>query len=94
MNPGLPPELVAFAQLLDAQPIPIQVIFQYCLAMVMVETGKAQITQTVPSDNGVIYTFQTINEDVFSLTKPALSEEIELAMMKRIREILRDEGWE
>jgi hypothetical protein len=33
----LPPELVAFASVVDAQPRPAWVAFQYCLALAMVE---------------------------------------------------------
>lgn len=94
MDFELPPELAAFARLLDSQPTPVQTLFQYCLAMVMVQTGKAHITQTVPSENGVIYTFQTISGEVFSITKPPLSQELEAMMMERVQEILNDEGLE
>lgn len=40
MRDDLPPELTEFVAVLDAQPGPVQAIFQYCLAMLMVEAGR------------------------------------------------------
>jgi hypothetical protein len=44
----LPAELSAFAQLLDAQPEPARAAFNYCLALAMVEAGKARLVETQP----------------------------------------------
>ena len=38
----LPPDLAAFASLLDAQPEPARAAFAYCLAVAMVQDGKAR----------------------------------------------------
>jgi hypothetical protein len=35
----LPPELAAFAPVVDAQPEPVRAAFQYCLALAMVGSG-------------------------------------------------------
>jgi hypothetical protein len=40
---NLPPELAAFASVVDAQPEPVRAAFQYCLALAMVE---ARFTRT------------------------------------------------
>jgi hypothetical protein len=37
------PELSALASLVDAQPAPVREAFRYCLAMAMVEVGKARL---------------------------------------------------
>ncbi len=56
----LPAELQALAALLDAQPGHVQVAFQYCLALLMVEDGKASLIATTPGESGAICTFQTV----------------------------------
>jgi len=48
----LPPELQALAALLDAQPGHVQAAFQYCLALLMVEAGKAALIATTPAKAG------------------------------------------
>ena len=40
LTTDLPPELVAFASLLDAQPAPVRGAFRYCLALAMVEAAR------------------------------------------------------
>lgn len=87
---NIPPELSAFAALLDAQPGPVQVVFQYCLAMIMVEGGKAQLVQTEPGEAGAICTFETVAGDVFTLAKPPLSAAQEAEMMALVWEIVED----
>jgi len=44
--PDLPPEIAAFTSLLDAQSKPVRAAFHYCLALVMVESGKARLIET------------------------------------------------
>jgi hypothetical protein len=41
----LPPKLAAFAYLFDAQPAPARDAFNYCLALMMVEAGKARLVR-------------------------------------------------
>ncbi len=50
MTNDLPPDLSAFAQLLDAQPEPVRSAFHYCLALLMVEAGKARLIETRPGE--------------------------------------------
>jgi hypothetical protein len=54
MTDNLPPELSTFAALLDAQPEPVRAAFNYCLALMMVEAGKAHLVETPPGETGVI----------------------------------------
>ena len=88
----LPPELQALSALLDAQPGHVQTAFQYCLALLMVEAGKAALIATTPGESGAICTFQTVAGDVFSLNKPLLSIEDEAAVREYLRQILDEEG--
>ena len=88
----LPPELIALAKLLDAQTKPVQAAFQYCLALMMVEAGKAELVATVPGDEGLICTFRTIAGDEFSLARPPLSEEREAVIKKTLRTMLDEEN--
>ena len=44
----LPPDLAAFASLLDAQPEPARAAFAYCLALAMVLDGKGRLVETRP----------------------------------------------
>ncbi len=88
----LPPTLAAFADLLDAQPGPVQVAFQYCLAMLMVEAGKAEMVETQPGEAGAMCIFKTVAGEMFTVLKPPMSVEVEAKMMEMVREILREEG--
>jgi hypothetical protein len=67
----LPPDLAAFAKLLDAQPEPVRNVFNYCLALMMVEAGKARVIETRPGETGTICVFESTAGDVFSLARPA-----------------------
>ena len=69
----LPPELAAFASLLDAQPPHVRDAFSYCL--LMVQAGKMLLVEKVPGEpvladgpgNGVVCVFATTSGDHFSV---------------------------
>jgi len=46
--PILPPELAVFAFLLDAQPVPVRDVFNYFLALLMVEAGEMRVVEPLP----------------------------------------------
>ena len=92
MDDRLPPELQLLADLVDAQPEHIQVIFRYCLAMLLVEGGRAELLRTEPSDSGALCTFQTVAGDIFTLPRPVLDEETERMMIEKLCQILEEEG--
>jgi hypothetical protein len=46
--PDIPTSLASFSALLDAQPEPVRQAFNYCLALMMVEAGKARLIETFP----------------------------------------------
>jgi hypothetical protein len=48
LTTDLPPELSFLASLVDAQPAPVREAFRYCLALAMVEAGKARLVGQEP----------------------------------------------
>lgn len=88
----LPGELAALVALLDTQPGHVQVIIQYCLALLMVELGQAELIKTESGETGEQCIFETTAGDVFAVVKPSLSEAEAAAMMEVLREILEEEG--
>jgi hypothetical protein len=88
----LPPELVGFATFLDAQQQSVREIFQYCLCLMMVETGKMRLVETVPGETAAICVFESSAGETFSVTRPPMSQEEEAEVIVVLREILDDEG--
>lgn len=88
----LPLELQQLAALLDAQPAHVQTNFQYCVALLMAEAGKAELVETIASESGPLCTFETVAGDVFTIPKPAISKEDEAAIIEQLRVILDDEN--
>jgi len=92
MTQNLPPEIAAFDAFLNAQPKPVQIAFQYCLALVMVEDGKAELIETLPTDNGAMCRFKTVAGEVFSVAKPPINAEQEAMIIQQLRDILDEES--
>ena len=90
--PNLPPDFSAIACLLDAQPAPVREMFHYCLAMAMVEAGKARLVGQEPGEAGAVCTFETATGEQLSLARPAMTEEMEAEVREMLREILGEEG--
>jgi len=70
----LPPELQAFASLLDTQPPEVQEAFQFLLATAMHEAGKFELLNVAEVDGRWHYTFSGAGE-VFSVVRPEMSKE-------------------
>jgi hypothetical protein len=90
---NLPPDLAAFAQLLDAQPEPacpgttgpgMRAAFNYCLALMMAEAGVATLIETRPGETGTICVFEPSAGEVFSLARPAPSAEREAEVVRGV----------
>ena len=88
----LPPQATQLASLFDVQPGPIQALVQYCLALVMVEAGKAKLVSTIPGDTGLLCTFKTATGEYISLAKPLLGDEQEREVKTWLRQILEEKG--
>ena len=72
----LPPELQAFASLLDAHPPDVQQAFQFQLATAMHEAGKSELLSVAEVEGRWHYTFRGAG-DVFSVVRPEMSKEME-----------------
>ncbi len=92
MTIDLPPELSVLASLVDAQPAPVREAFRYCLALAMVEAGKACLVAAEPGEAGAVCTFETVAGEQFSLARPAMSKKVETEVKEMLREILSKEG--
>ncbi len=82
----------AFACLLDAQPEPARAAFAYCLAVAMVQAGKARLVETRAGDASAVCVFETVAGDTFSMAKPRITKEQEAALIDAIRHILEEAG--
>lgn len=78
------PELAAFAASLNAHPEDVEDMYQYCLAMVMVETGQAELTKIELRGREPWCTFKSITGDEFVVLRPVLSQTEEREMMETI----------
>lgn len=78
------PELAAFAASLNAHPDDVEDMYQYCLAMVMVETGQAELTKIELRGREPWCTFKSITGDEFVVYRPLLSQTEEREMMETI----------
>jgi hypothetical protein len=89
----LPPELAAFASMLDTQPAPVREMFYYCLALGLAAAGKISLVQAFPGENGMICVFESSAGEWFTLAKPAMTKEQEATVKAMLRVILVEEGW-
>ncbi len=55
----------------------MQDAFRYCLALAMVEAGKARLVGQEPGEAGAVCTFETAAGERFSLARPAMSGDVE-----------------
>lgn len=81
----LPAELRKYAAFLDAQTELVRETFQYCLCLILVETGKMQLVETVPDNSGIICTFETVTGDRFSIAQPQINKEQEAALINMLK---------
>jgi hypothetical protein len=88
---NLPLELQQFAAILDAQPGPVQVAFQYAMCLLMVESGKMRLVETIPGESGPYCIFETIAGDRFSVAKPPMDKETEAGWVEQLKAILEDD---
>jgi hypothetical protein len=79
----------------------VRAAFNYCLALMMVEAGKARLIQTLPGETGQVCVFESVAGEQFGLARPALSylcragrcrQEAEAEVREIVREILEEEG--
>lgn len=88
MNTNYATDFSAFASLLDAQPEPVRSMFQYCLALAMVELGRGRLIGKIPGETGPICTFETASGERFNLARPPMTEQQERRVIRELRKIL------
>jgi hypothetical protein len=84
----LSPQLDAIAKLFDDQPEEVRELFQYALAMLMVEDTKAKIVERHRVDNLEYLTIETIAGDVFEIIRPQVSEDLLTTLRVLARDVL------
>ncbi len=92
MNTNLPPELSALAQIVDAQPPAMQELFQYALAMLLVEDGKANIVERRTIDGRAWIYLLTSSHELFSVVEPKVGEDVLAHLREMARDALRRGG--
>ena len=91
MMEEFPAELQMFGDFIDSQPPPVREAFQYCLCLMMVETGGMKLVKTIPGDEKVLCYFETTAGDSFTIPRADITPEQEADIVEVLREILRDE---
>ena len=89
----LPPELTQLAALIDAQPAHVQTTLRYCLCLAMAESGKAELVETTPGEDGAMVTFKSLAGDVFTVLRPPIDEDTEAILIEQLRDVLDEEGY-
>src|SRR5437588_12641744 len=87
----LPPDLEAVGKLIELQPPDVRELFQYALAMVMVEQGKGRILERHATDDGEVYTLSTADGQMISMPKPKVKDEYIKRLMEAVREIIAED---
>lgn len=87
-----PFKVTQLTSLFDAQPGLLQALVQYCLALAVVEAGKARLISITPGDTGPICTFETAAGERIILAKPPVSNEQEIEVKQLLRRIVEEEG--
>jgi hypothetical protein len=81
------------------QPGPARELFHYCIALLMVEAGKAHLVETLPGETGQICVFprrapmgETVAGEQFALAQPAMSQEAEGELVEWLKGVLEEKG--
>ncbi len=69
----LPPQFAALSQIIDAQPPEMQELFQYALAMLLVEDGKASIVERRTIDGREWIYILTTGHELFGVVEPEVA---------------------
>jgi hypothetical protein len=91
MENNLPPDLEMLSRMIDGQPPQVRELFHYALAMLMVENGKAEITERHHVDNLEHLNIKTTAGDVFEILTPQVSDERLQQSRTLARETLRQD---
>jgi hypothetical protein len=91
MENNFPPDLEMLSHMIDGQSPQVRELFHYALVMLMVENGKAEITERHHIDNLEYLTITTTAGDPFEILTPQVSDERLQQLRTLAREILRQD---
>lgn len=86
-----PPELQAFASLLDAQPPRVQEAFPFLLTTAMHEAGRFELMSVVEVDGRWHYTYKGAGA-VFSVVRREMIKEMDRKVREEVRKMFEEEG--
>ncbi len=89
-----PPGLATFSQIVDAQPVDVRELFHYALAMLLVEDSKATIVERRTIDGREWLRLVTTGNELFSVVKPDVDDDVLARLRGMAREALEDESGE
>jgi len=89
-NPPLPKELEILAQRIEGEPAQSRELLHYALTMLMVEDGRAEIIDRPVIDSHEHLTIKTLAGDVFTIARPAVSDELLNRMREMARRVLQE----
>jgi len=92
MENNLHPALDMLSRITDGQSPQVRELFQYALVMLIVENGKAEITQRHHVDNPEYLAIKTTAGDVSEILTPQVSDERLQQLRTLAREILRQDS--
>jgi hypothetical protein len=87
----LPPEFDILSRIADAQEPSSRELFQYALALLMVEDGKAEIVERRMMNMRERVTLRTAAGETFTLLAPDVIEELLAQSREIVREVLDEE---
>ena len=61
------------------------------MCLILVEAGKMELIETIPSENGPLCTFRTVTGELFRITQPEICKEQETALIEQLKVILSKE---
>ena len=92
MAAELPPALQMYARFLDGQSPTARELFQYAIAVLLIEQDQAKVVERHVIDERVHLTLRTITGDTFTVVIPNVDKELLAEMVDQARDLLREES--
>ncbi len=87
----LPPKFAVLSRVVGAQEDNAREMFQYALALIMVEDGEAKITDQRTVSMREQLTLRTVEGETFTILKPDIRDELLAQLKEMVREVLDEE---
>lgn len=91
MAAELPPALQMYARFLDGQSPAARELFQYAIAVLLIEQDQAKVIERHVIDERAHLTLRTLAGDSFTIVIPNVDKELLAEMIDQARDILREE---